>query len=237
MVIACRLTALKTKLYESIAKSNYERLIANKPLTDDNLERYFNGCFKDVGQWVPLALIWVCPNCFMSDPRKMVLDLNYGYGDNIRKCKNCQGRTYMIGNFQARSSIVGNTFEYACYHLLTERFKIKMTISSERSRLYDLEVKPNVVIEVKGSPKYIVNNVDGVRLKMPEPGMQRSDTEKKAFRNAEQWHNDFPDGHFFILTNAVPNHLIGRRTDKVRAIVDVTREKELTKFVDELKSL
>jgi hypothetical protein len=58
-----------------------------------------------------------------------------------------------------------------------------MTISSEQTRLYNFEIKNNVVVEAKGSPEYIVKP-DGSKSKLRRAGMLRSDIKKKAHANS-----------------------------------------------------
>lgn len=221
---------------EFIVKTNFERFLKCGIITNDSLERYFNGCFSDIGKLIPLYKIWICVNCLMKQPSNLKLEENFGYGKTTSKCKTCSEPVYEVGTFQARSSQVGYTFEHACYYLLKHGFGIDSTISGGTTRLYDLEVKPNIVIEAKGSPKFIINP-DGRQIRLPRPGMLRTDTEKKAFRNAEKWHNNFPNGVFFILTNTVPKHLIGHRDSKVRAVVDVTNKEQMVKLVNEIKAV
>lgn len=164
------------------------------------------------------------------------MNSNYGWGDHERKCQVCGKNTYDVGNFQARSSYVGHAFEHACRHLLASKFGIISTITGGKSRLYDLLIKNNVVIETKGGPRH-VSNPDGSESKIDRIGMERSDTEKKAFENATKWRKLFPNGYFFILTNAIPRHLWEYHDDKVTAIYNVVKEKDMRKFTDELKSL
>jgi hypothetical protein len=111
-----------------------------------------------------------------------------------------------------------------------------MTISSSETKLYDLEVANDLVIETKGSPKFIAN-IDGSTSALKRPGMKRSDTKKKAFDNGADWRKNFPNGHFYVLTNANPIHLKGHRSEAVTAIYDVTKVRQLVKFVDEIRTV
>jgi hypothetical protein len=222
--------------YKSFIRQNYAAFIHGKRLSSDRLERYIDGCFKDIERLRPQSRMWICTKCLSDGPQKLVIDSSYGHGDNPRVCDKCGGRTSPIGNFQARSGLVGKTFMYACYYLLTEKFKLSMTMSHADTRLYDLEVTNDVVIEAKGSPR-VVANIDGSTSRLSRPGMRRSDTEKKAFANAEKWHALFPDGHFYILTNAIPDDLRGFRSRNVSAICDITNVNQLRKFVKELRGL
>lgn len=220
--------------YKFIVNSNY-KIIENKGVTDDSLKRYVDGCFNDIGRMVGLFKTWICVKCLERGADKLELDRNYGWGDNPRKCKVCHNNTYEVATFQARASYVGAMFEYACFHVLTTKFEVKATISSEQTRLYDFEIKNDVVVEAKGSPEYIVNP-DGSKSKLGRAGMLRTDTKKKAFANAAEWHKRFPNGHFFIITNAIPNELRAWRDDKIDAIYDVTNANQLHKLVNELTS-
>jgi hypothetical protein len=221
--------------YESFIKPTYNRFIGDKELTDESLQHFFDGCFKDIERLVPLAKIWICVKCLGGGPDRLIIDMNYGWGDKKGGCQVCGSRIYEVGTFQARSSYVGATFEYACYYLLTTKFGIKLTFSRSRNRLYDLLLRNDVVMEVKGSPRYVINP-DGSKSKIDRIGMERSDTAKKAFENATKWRKNFPQGHFYILTNAIPNNLWDYHDDKVTAIYNVTKSK-VRKFVEELKSL
>jgi hypothetical protein len=222
--------------YESFVKQNYNRFINGKSFSDDVLQRYFDGCFRDMGRIVPLSKVWICLRCLGRGPSNLAIDSNYGWGDKPVKCEECGNPTYEVGTFQARSSYVGNTFEHACHYLLTTKFGITVRISGRQSRLYDLLVKNNVVIETKGGPRYVMNP-DGSKSKIDRIGMERTDTEKKAFENASKWRKHFPNGYFYILTNAIPRQLREHHDDKITAIYNVTKERDMTKFADELKSL
>lgn len=222
--------------YQSFIKRNFASFIENKPLMDDSLRRYFEGCFKDIGLLVPLPVMWICPYCLGNNPRELTLGSNYDWGDNPHRCGVCGGRTYLIATFQARSGYSGSTFMYACHYLLINRFDIKVLISSSDTKLYDLEIANDLVIETKGSAKFI-ENIDGSISNLNRPGMKRSDTKKKAFDNGAGWRNNFPNGHFYILTNANPIHLKGHRSEAVTAIYDVTKAKQLLKFINELREI
>jgi hypothetical protein len=162
---------------------------------------------------------------------------SYGWGDKPNACPVCNEKTvYEVATFQGRASYVGGMFEWACWHLLKEGYGITSRPTSESTRLYDLEIRPDVVIEAKGSPTYIINP-DGSHSRLGRAGMMRTDTEKKAFANAKKWHTRFPDGYFFILTNALPNHLLAYRNREIRAIYDVTKKSQLESFISDLKAI
>ncbi|HXG06274.1 MAG TPA: hypothetical protein VNI77_02990 [Nitrososphaera sp.] len=175
---------------------------------------------------------WICVKCLE------VGRFTWAWGDKPKpnRCPTCTKPVYEVATFQARAAYVGAMFEYACFYLLVKRFNINARLSSEQSRLYDFEIKNNVVVEAKGSPKS-VENPDGSISKLGRAGMQRSDTKKKAFANAEEWHTRFPNGHFFIITNAIPTSLQSYRSEKIDAIYDVTKESQLLRFVKEISAL
>ena len=88
-------------------------------------------------------------------------------------------------------------------------------------------------IEAKGSPRSI-DNPDGTKSKFDRPGMERSDTEKKAFANGETHRRRKPEAYFCVVTNALPSNLVGFRSDNVNAIFDVTKTDRLDSMMDEI---
>lgn len=216
--------------YNFIVKENYNSTIKKSGISNDSLSRYFTGCFDDTGKMLGLFKTWVCVKCLS------IGKCSYGFGDKPKKCSICGNRVYEVGTFQARASKVGSAFEYACLYLLTEHFKIQTKPTFESTKLYDFEVKPDVVIEAKGSPEYI-RNPDNTKSVLGRPGMLRTDTEKKAFANAGKWRRNFPSGHFYIMTNALPDSLRAHRDDRVTGIYDVTRKSQLEDFISELSRI
>ena len=212
--------------YRSIIRDNFKIV---DPISDDSLARYFDECFKDIYRMVGLYKTWVCVACLY------VGRCTYGWGDKPRKCDVCEKPVYEVGTFQARASYVGDVFDYACQCLLQEKYGISTTPTSTSTKLYDFEVRNDIVIESKGSPKYVINP-DGTRSILARAGMLRTDTEKKAFANATKWRRLFPNGWFFIVTNALPPHLRAYRNDAVTAIYDVTKKSQLDRFVGELRT-
>ena len=213
--------------YNSIIKQNF-KIISN--VTDESLSRYFEGCFNDVYRMVGLYKTWVCVACLSVGKH------SFGWGDKPDSCPVCEKTVYEVGTFQARASYVGNVFDYACQYLLNEKYDIDTNPTAESTRLYDFEIRNDIVVESKGSPKYVINP-DGTRSSLDRAGLLRSDTEKKAFANATKWRRLFPNGTFFIITNALPNHLRAYRNDKVTAIYDITKKSQLDCFVSELRTM
>ncbi len=174
---------------------------------------------------------WICVKCMELGKS------SYGFGDKPAKCPTCKEATvYEIATFNARASYVGEMFQWAFWLLLKNQYNIAARPTSDTTRLYDLEIRPDVVIEAKGSPDYIINP-DGSHSKLDRPGMMRSDTEKKAFANAKKWNERFPNGHFFVVTNAVPTHLHGYRNSTVRAIYDVTKKSQLESLIADFRAI
>lgn len=216
--------------YLSIARRNYS-IIEKSGVTNDSLSHYFTECFNNICSASALYKCWVCVRCMELSK------FSYGWGDKPDVCPVCGEKTiYEVATFQARASYVGEMFQWAFYHLLKTFYKIDSRPTSESTRLYDLELRPDVVIEAKGSPEYIVNP-NGSRSQLDRPGMTRSDTKKKAFANAKEWNSRFPSGNFFIITNAIPNELRSYRNGTIRAIYDVTKKNQLDSFISDLKAI
>ncbi len=143
---------------------------------------------------------------------------------------------YEVATFNARASYVGEMFQWAFWLLLKNNYRITVRPTPDTTRLYDLEIRPDVVIEAKDSPKYIINQ-DGTHSKLERAGMLWSDTEKKAFANAKKWSMQFPNGSFFVVTNTLPNKLSGYRNSIVKAIYDVTKKNQLESLIADLKAI
>lgn len=215
--------------YLSIIKENFETF-KGTAVSNKTLSCFFDGCFNDVCRMAGLYKTWICVSCLAED------QYNYGWGDKPRNCRICKKATYEVATFQARATYSGNVFDYACQYLLNEKYNIDTNPTSDSTRLYDFEIRNDIVVESKGSPKYVLNP-DGTRSSLDRAGMLRSDTEKKAFANAKKWHSRFPNGSFYILTNAVPNHLRAYRNETITAIFDFTKKNQIDVFVGEVRAL
>jgi hypothetical protein len=216
--------------YLTVAKQNYP-IIEKNGITNDSLSRYFTESFNDICKAMALYKCWVCVRCM--EHKKF----SYGWGDKPDSCPVCGEKyIYEVATFQARASYVGEMFQWAFWLLLKNHCGITARPTSDVTRLYDLEIRPDIVIEAKGSPAYIINP-DETHSHLDRPGMMRSDTEKKAFANAKKWNERFPSGHFFIVTNAIPNELLGYRDSTVKAIYDVTKKSQLESFIADLTAI
>jgi hypothetical protein len=216
--------------YLQIAKENYTIIEKNR-ITNDSLSRYFTKCFNDICRAIGLYKCWICVRCLELSK------YSAGWGDKPKTCPQCgEKATYEVATFQARASYVGEMFQWAFWLLLKREFKIEAKPTSDTTRLYDLELRPDIVIEAKGSPDYLINP-DGTHSRLGVPGMMRSDTKKKAFANAKAWNMRFPKGHFFVVTNAIPNELLSYRDDTIQAIYDVTKKNQLESLISDLKGI
>jgi hypothetical protein len=209
-----------------VIKNNYE-IIKREGVTDESLKRYFTACFNDIIDKYDLHKIWVCVVC--TKLGRPIAD----FGDKPSTCPLGHSKIYEVATFQARSSKVNKAFQHACYHLLLENYKIQLLQNYDRRRSYDFGITDNIVIDVAGSPDYLVNS--GSRSKLDRPGMRRSDTEKKDYQNAYKWLRKNPRGSFYILTNGLPDSPTERRRRKVPILIDVTKADELNKFIDQVR--
>lgn len=214
--------------YITIVRDNYG-VIRNSEVSNDTLSRYFNGCFNDVFRALGLYQTWVCPSCIALNK------LSAGYGKKPAKCPNCRKPVYEVATFQARASYSGDAFMYASLYLLKEKYGLNLKPTSLATRLYDLELTHDLVIEAKGSPVSVINP-DGSKSILGRAGMSRTDTKKKAFANAEEWRERVPNGEFFIITNSMPNSLQAYHSDTVSGIYDISKRIQLEKFVSELQA-
>jgi hypothetical protein len=210
--------------------ANYKKSIGKKGLSNTTLSDFFAKCFSDVSTLFGLYKCWICVACLAKGKPF------YGWGDKPNACPKCGRPTYEVATFQARASHVGRAFQYACRYLLRESYAIGAELTGDKTPLYDLEIRPDLVIEAKGSPDSITNP-DGSKSSIGRAGMSRSDTHKKAFANATEWKRRFPKGHFFILTNSLPASLRAYKDDKIDGIFDITKKAQLDEFVSEAKRL
>jgi len=210
--------------------SNYKKTIGKKGVSNATLSDFFAACFSDVSTLFGLYKCWICVTCLSRDKT------TYGWGDKPESCPKCGNSTYEVATFQARASHVGRAFQYACRHLLRESYGINAELTGDKTPLYDLEIRPDLVIEAKGSPEFVLNP-DKSTSSLGRAGMSRSDTHKKAFANATEWKRRFSKGHFFILTNSLPLSLRAYKDEKIDGIFDITKENQLDDFVSETKRL
>lgn len=158
-------------------------------------------------------------------------------------------------DYQARAAKFGEAFE-ACFKIIMEKLfsdiplvpdvslpKACMVRGGEADfavrsgRLVDRKIV--AVIEAKGAADHIICN--GKRVKLPRPGMLRTDTVKKAICNAYQVSRAYPGTLFFIVTSHKPTGGNAKcmcdlaEGDIVDKIVDVTNYVELKEMVNMIR--
>jgi len=159
---------------------------------------------------------------------------SYGWGSKPSRCPTChQFTTYQVATFNAWAAPVGAIFAAAVYFLLRGSYRVPLVDTPGNTKTHDFEVTSGFVIEAKGSPHQVANP-DGSFYELGRPGMERSDTEKKAFANATQFKMRNPNAYYAILTNALPPRLLNYRNATVNAIFNVTRVEELNIFMRDI---
>ena len=214
------------KPYDDIAKKNYSG-IAVGPLFDQELEEYFDNCFQDAIEHFQLYPSWACVECLRGEVS------THMWGEKPLVCPICKTEnTYAVATFQARSSVVGTAFERSFALLLNQAFSIRLDPSPRNSETHDFELAKQAVFELKGSPSQL-KYPNGQFTKLSKPGMERSDTKKKAFDNAKTFRGEsaLP---FYIVSNAVPQKWVGFNDEYVSGVFDVTKEAQLRSLVDGL---
>ncbi len=212
--------------YLSIVRENYESVIVDpNRLTNRVLRSYFDACFASTLEHFGLYAAWTCVNCMREERATQ------GWGRKPRRCPTCnRPSVYQVATFNAWASPVGSVFASAVYYLLREAFAIPIHETPGNTTTHDFEITSMVAIEAKGSPSYVANP-DGSRYQLGRPGMERSDTEKKAFANATTFRRRNPDAYYAVLTNALPGRLLNYRNDTVSGIFNLTRLEEIEVFL------
>jgi hypothetical protein len=217
-----------TEPFDSISRRAYERYLADE-VDNNHLRSYFDACFQGSIDHFGAHQCWACVNCLR------VGNMMQGWGEPPTKCPRCDSKTiYEIATFQARSPIVGNAFSNAFFYLMTIYFRLPLTYTPGNTRTHDLEVTSEIAIEAKGSPSR-VTNPDGTFTHLGRPGLERSDTRKKAFDNARTFKERSPTGLFFVVSNVIPSDLVGYRHRDVNAIFDVTKIDRLQALMTEIQ--
>ena len=220
-----------SNIYENIAEKNFSELI-QKGLSNSALRRYFDQCFQDSIDHYRMYQCWACIECLREGVHI------FGWGNKPARCSVCNTtNVYEVATFQARASIVGKAFEHAFDLLMEQAFHIYLKPSPRANNpTHDLELPGKVAIELKGSPTEVANP-DGSKTHLDRPGLERSDTRKKAFANATRFREARPQTPFYIASNAVPQELVGYWDQHVSGIFDVTRADRLKALADQLRAL
>ncbi len=217
--------------YQGIIQQNYSDYITDKDLNSANLKKYFDEGFNRTIQQYGDYICWVCVNC-------MALGVpSFGWGEKPQRCPQCkESKTYEVATFQGRASRMGSIFAWSFYYLMDKNFSFKIYPTPEGTNTHDFEITQAIAIETKGSPSYIINP-DGTRVALGEPGLMRTDTEKKAFANAAKYRQRKPDGYFCIVTNALPKRLLRYSDRDINAIYDITKKEQLELFLRDIKEI
>lgn len=214
--------------YDSIAHDAYDKLLKTS-ITNTHLRDYFNTCFQNSIDYYGAYQCWTRVNCLRQG------NATQAWGEPPSTCPKCHsGLIYEIATFQSRAPIVGSAFSSAFYCLMRSHFRLPLTPTPGNTRTHDFEVTSEIAIEVKGSPASVVNP-DGTVTRLDRPGMERSDTKKKAFDNARTYRQRNANGLFFVVSNAIPSDLVGYRNRDVSAVFDVTKLDRLQAMMTEIE--
>ncbi len=217
-----------TEPFDAISRNAYNRFLI-RTINNTQLRDYFNTCFQDSIDHYGLYQCWACINCLRNG------NTSQAWGNPPSRCPHCNSsNVYEIATFQGRSSVVGNAFATAFSYLMNTHFNLPITPTPGNTRTHDFEVTADVAIETKGSPS-TVTNPDNTLTILGRPGMERSDTRKKAFENARTYRQRNSTGLFFIASNAIPSDLIGYRNRDVSAVFDVTKLDRLQTMMVEIQ--
>ncbi|MXZ90176.1 MAG: hypothetical protein F4W95_02645 [Chloroflexi bacterium] len=216
--------------YDDIAAANYRQFIGVRSLTNDRLRDYFNACFQDAIDAVGCYSAWACIDCIRKGSPAAEL------GDKPSRCPICESdRVFEIATFQSRAPAVGNAFESAVRHLLVRRFELPAEPTPGNTRTHDIEITGRIAIETKGSPR-LVHNPNGTVIQLGRPGLERTDTRKKAFDNAHTFRQRNRNAPFFIVSNAVPSDLVGYRSDDITGIFNITQASRVDSLATEINA-
>lgn len=217
--------------YDDIAAANYaSHFGGNADLTNARLQNYFNGCFQQAIEEAGCYQAWACLGCAREENGKI------GFGNRPRRCTQCGSRqVFYVATFQGRAPVVGSAFESAVLKLLTTRFELPVTRTPGNTNTHDLEISNRMAIETKGSPRHL-DNPDGSVTTLHRPGMERTDTEKKAFANGRRYRSQNRNSPFFIVTNALPKRLEGYRGEDVTGIFNITQANRTESLVAEINA-
>ncbi len=216
--------------YNDIAAANYSRFIGRTLLTNDRLRHYFDACFQSAIDEAGCYPVWACVGCIGNGKATAA------FGNAPRRCPICESpKVFEVATFQSRASVVGNAFERAVRHLLTARFELPATPTPGNTHTHDIEVTSAIAIETKGSPRRLLNPDQSITT-LQRPGLERSDTWKKAQANAANYRRNNRRNPFFIVSNAVPPDLVGYRSDDITGIFNITQAGRVNALVNEVNA-
>ncbi len=216
--------------YDQVAQTNYASFLGGQEWNNNALRHYFDGCFQQAIDEVGCYPAWVCIGCAKEGGASAC------FGSRPRYCPLCQSdRVFEVATFQSRAPVVGGVFESAVRYLLTTRFELPARPTPGNTVTHDIEVTPRVVIESKGSPRRLLNPDRSVTT-LARPGLERSDTWKKAQANARNFRRQNRDIPFYIVSNAVPPQLVGYRSDDISGIFNLTQANRVDSLIEEIRS-
>ena len=216
--------------YDDIADVNYRRFVSERALTNDRLRHYFDSCFQDAIDAAGCYPAWACLACIGNGAATAQ------FGNSPKRCPLCESaKVFEIATFQSRASVVGNAFESAVRCLLITRFELPAVPTPGNTRTHDIEITSAVAIETKGSPRQ-VQNPDQTATTVARPGLERSDTWKKAQANAANYRRNNRTRPFFIVSNAVPTDLVGYRSDDITGIFNITQANRVNALISEINA-
>ena len=216
--------------YDDIAAGCYGRFIGDRGLTNDRLHHYFDACFQAAIDDAGCYPAWACVDCIGRGAATAA------FGNIPKRCPMCESRkVFEIATFQSRASVVGNVFESAVRCLLTARFELPAVSTPGNTRTHDIEVTSAIAIETKGSPRRL-QNPDQTVTSIYRPGLERSDTWKKAQANARNYRKNNRTNPFFVVSNAVPPDLVGYRSDDITGIFSIVQANRVNALVSEINA-
>ena len=118
---------------------------------------------------------------------------------------------------------------------MVTKFELPAVPTPGNTNTLDIEVTPRVAIETKGSPRQLLNP-DKTVTRFNRPGLERSDTWKKAQANALKFRCQNREAPFYIISNAVPGSLVGYRSDEISGIFDITQVNRVNSLVAEINA-
>lgn len=216
--------------YDDIAANCYQQFIGQQELTNGRLRHYFDACFQTAIDTAGCYPAWACVACMgQGNPTAE-------FGNAPARCPVCESpRVFEIATFQSRASVVGNVFESAVRHLLTTRFELPATATPGNTNTHDIEITSAIAIETKGSPRRL-QNPDHTVTTINRPGLERSDTWKKAQANAGNYRRNNRANPYFIVSNAVPSELVGYRSDDITGIFSIVQSGRVNALVAEINA-
>ena len=227
---------MPTIAYDAIAEDGYRKFLEGFSLTNQRLRGYFDYCFHNAIDDVGCYPAWACIGCMGKSTTAEFGNTTAEFGNPPKRCPKCgSDRVFEIATFQSRAPAVGNVFEKAVMRLLVTKFELPAVLTPGNTRTHDIEITNRVAVETKGSPRQLLNP-DKTITPFTRPGLERSDTWKKAQANARNFRMRNRDAPFFIVSNAVPPNLVGYRSDDITGIFDITKADRVNAFVDEVSA-